>query len=335
MGDSSYKVIRFREEQEDLWDKFVNEKAINGTFLQTRRFLNYHPKGRFIDHSYMIYDKKKNLVAVVPACEEEIEGKKVLYSHKGSTFGGIIIDKKNYKVEKVVDIIEALEQQIYQDGMQEIIYKITADTFSIESSYLLEYCLYYKGYVEYKELNLLVDFRKCSKDLKNNLAQGKRTNVNNCEKEGCQCRVLVEELEIERFYNILCNNLQKYNVKPVHTLQELNELRKCRLKDEIEFFGVYLNEQLIAGAMMFYFNKVKVAHTQYLCALSEYNTLSPMTYLYYSLMVEMRRRGYQEITWGIVTENLGRYINMGLAKSKEAYGGEYSINRTFRKELNS
>lgn len=85
--------------------------------------------------------------------------------------------------------------------------------------------------------------------------------------------------------------------------------------------------------MMFYFNKVNVAHTQYLCALPEYDGLSPMSFLYYSLIKEMKIRGYKKLTWGIVTEEQGKYLNMGLANSKEAFGGEYSINRIYSKIL--
>ena len=180
MDDMLYKAVRYKKEYECVWDEFVSEKSVNGTFLQTRRFLNYHPEGRFIDHSYMVYEEKGNLIPVVPACEELIEGKHVLYSHKGSTFGGLIIGMKKYKVEKVIGIINCVEKQAYEDGIQEIVYKITAGPFSIENSELLEYCLYYRGYEEYKELNLLVDLESCGENLKKNLAQGKRTNVTNC-----------------------------------------------------------------------------------------------------------------------------------------------------------
>ena len=44
-------------------------------------------------------------------------------------------------------------------------------------------------------------------------------------------------------------------------------------------------------------------------------------------------RGYKKLTWGIVTEEQGKYLNMGLANSKEAFGGEYSINRIYSKIL--
>ena len=42
MADIS--IIPFIKEYEERWDEFVLKKAVNGTFLQTREFLNYHPK---------------------------------------------------------------------------------------------------------------------------------------------------------------------------------------------------------------------------------------------------------------------------------------------------
>ena len=53
---------KYNEKDEKKWDDFVMEKSINGTFLQTRRFLNYHPKDRFVDESIIIYNKKNNIL---------------------------------------------------------------------------------------------------------------------------------------------------------------------------------------------------------------------------------------------------------------------------------
>ena len=65
MNELSYEVIRFQEEDAAVWDDFLLQ-TVNGTFLQSRRFLSYHPAGRFVDCSLMIYDKKHHLVAVWP-----------------------------------------------------------------------------------------------------------------------------------------------------------------------------------------------------------------------------------------------------------------------------
>lgn len=46
-----FRFEKYDESSEKQWDQFISEKSINGTFLQSRRFLNYHPKGRFKDVS--------------------------------------------------------------------------------------------------------------------------------------------------------------------------------------------------------------------------------------------------------------------------------------------
>lgn len=49
---------------------FVMYNSINGTFLQTRRFLNYHSKFRFKDAS-ILFLFNENVVAVCPGCDEQ------------------------------------------------------------------------------------------------------------------------------------------------------------------------------------------------------------------------------------------------------------------------
>lgn len=330
---SEYIVCEFKEEMNEVWDRFILQESINGTFLQSRNFLSYHPKERFRDYSLMIYDEKKHLVALCPACLVNDElGREHFIAHKGSTFGGLVINKKNYSPQKVISMLEAVESYLSQKKVCSITHKITPDIFSKEKSDLLQYCLYYKGYEPIEELSLYVDFQDYDENIYKNLSQGKRTDVNNCIKAGMEYRTLTSEAEIEEFYNILCSNLAKFDTTPVHSLDELLEFKNERLKEICEFVGIYYQEKLVAGGMLFHFSN-EVVHTQYLCALSEYNRLSPMSFLYYSILVEMKERGYRIVSWGTTTEEQGKYLNVGLAKSKEAYGSKYAVNWTYRKNL--
>ena len=86
---------------------------------------------------------------------------------------------------------------------------------------------------------------------------------------------------------------------------------------------------MIAGSMMFYFPKVHCAHTQYLAARQDYNKLSPMTYMYYSMIKKMKELGYKKVSWGTATEDLGSYLNIGLITSKEDFGSRYCNNLTY------
>ena len=52
---TKFSIKCHTQEQEENWDSFVKQKSMNGTFLQTRKFINYHPKDRFKDCSLMIY----------------------------------------------------------------------------------------------------------------------------------------------------------------------------------------------------------------------------------------------------------------------------------------
>ena len=61
-----WTVQPYTADQEAAWDRFVMQESGNGTFLQTRNFLNYHPAGRFEDASLMVYNEHGGLGAVVP-----------------------------------------------------------------------------------------------------------------------------------------------------------------------------------------------------------------------------------------------------------------------------
>ncbi|MDR1533405.1 MAG: hypothetical protein LBS62_14700 [Clostridiales bacterium] len=89
------------------WDDFIDNYSINGTFLQCRRFLNYHGE-RFKDCSLMFYRKDK-LACVCPACEIMADSGKDFSSNKGSTFGGLIFSGKEYTSSHVLEIIQTLK----------------------------------------------------------------------------------------------------------------------------------------------------------------------------------------------------------------------------------
>lgn len=327
----TFFVKAYEEKFREQWDHFIFE-SVNGTFLQSRNFLNYHEKGRFEDCSLMVFDAKGHLAAVVPACVVRTEEQKCFYSHKGSTYGGIIIGSKYYSVQKILHIIDCIEKYLLDLKFSSIRLKLTPDLFAYESGDVLQYCLYQKGYSDINELNLYVDLREDGYDIYKSMSQGKRTDVNNCKRAGMQYRDIKTEEELKEFYDILCSTLKKYNVKPVHSLQELIEFKNVRLPNICEFKAVYYEGKMVAGGMLFNFVD-NCMHTQYLCATEEFNKLSPMTFLYYCILCEMKERDFHYVSWGITTEDNGKYINIGLTKSKEAYGSKYQINSTLYKNI--
>lgn len=331
--ENKYHIIRYENIYEEKWDRFIFEKSVNGTFLQSRRFLNYHPAGRFEDASFMILDEKGNVEAVIPGCVQYENNKKVFYSHKGSTFGGIVIAEGVYIAKKVIDIVELAEDYLRSMNFQKIVYKITPTFFSKEASDLLEYALFYEKYTEEKELNLYIDFDTYKDNVISNISRGKKRYIRQCIKEGMRLQPLEREEDIRKLHVMLTDNLKKYSLKPIHTAEELVLLKNKFISDECGFYGIFLHEDLIAASMVFYFYNVGTAHTQYLCARPEFDAFSPMTYLYYCMIEEMKRKGFKRLSWGISSEHGGRELNWGLTQSKESYGSRHSVNRILSKEI--
>lgn len=331
-----YEIARYKEEQASVWDTFLDE-TVNGTFLQSRRFLSYHPVGRFEDCSLMIYDAKGNLAGLCPGAAQVRDGKRIFVSHPGSTFGGLLVPPKHYKAEKILAMLEALEGAWAGEGFEAADLRITPSIFAQQADDLMEYALVYRGWREDVELNLSIDYDNYREPVEFNFSQGKRSECHKAKRLGMYGRPLASREELVSFYEILCKNLAKYDASPVHTIEELQDFAEARLQNECEFFGVFLpqatGERMLAGGMMFYFDSVHVAHTQYLAAVTDYASYSPMTFLCAYLIETMRKRGYKRMTFGISTEQRGKVLNRGLTSSKEAFGSRHSVNRKFWKDL--
>ena len=324
-------IEKYDASKEVIWDKFVEQKSMNGTFLQTRNFLNYHGE-KFRDASLMFY-MNSNLVAVCPACEESRNGEKVFYSHHGSTYGGLVVATDIYKIEKILMLIDELEKFLKMRGYTKCVLKPTMKLLTQQNMELLDFCLYYKKYKEYRELNLYIDYQNYAEDTLQNLSHMKQRLVKKCIKAGVVLREITQPEEIKAFYNILEENLQKFHTKPVHTYEELLDLYYNRITENVRFYGAYLSEELVAGTMVFLFKKQKCAHTQYLAAAPQYHKMSPMSFVYYSIAKLYQEIGYKALSWGITTEHLGTEINMGLTNNKEAYGSSYLVNSIYEKKL--
>ena len=48
------EIKKYTDDMQEKWDEFVQYQSCNGTFLQTRNFLNYHGN-KFKDTSFAIY----------------------------------------------------------------------------------------------------------------------------------------------------------------------------------------------------------------------------------------------------------------------------------------
>ena len=325
------EIIRYTSDYEEKWDRFVLSNSINGTFLQTRLFFNYHPEGRFKDCSILVM-QGSNIVAVIPACETTEDGKRCFFSHKGSTFGGLVISKSKYNISTLEDIFQLIEQYLVDEGYECAYFKSTSDVFSKESTDLIDYYFYKNGYGTINELSFYIDCSRIEEDITKTWASGRRRDYKYSLNNNMEFRRLINDEELESFYSILNDNLARHNAKPVHTIEELKEFRDERFVDEVDFYGVFYENKLIAGTMLFYFGS-DVLHTQYLAQNAEYSHLFTMNFLNYNLIKLAKERGFRKFSFGISTEQKGKVLNTGLAVFKEGFGTQFCNNRSYYKIL--
>lgn len=318
-----FEILPYTKEIESRWDRFVMEESVNGTFLQTRRFLNYHPAERFKDASFVM-EKSGIIVAVFPG-NETPDGAWI--SHQGSTFGGPVISNGFYSGSKMLEIVKTMDEFLTQK-YKRIKFKPTAKTFCKEPTDLLEYALEHEGYERHSELSAytLLDseldpLECCKRECRHNFRLAEKNNLTYRE---------IKSDEMETFYKFLEISKAKYNTKPVHTLAELEDLQK-RLPGEILFRGIWQGEQYLSGLMMFAFNNAKAVHFQYLAPDESFKQMNATTVLFVEAMREAAKNGYEKFSWGISTENGGKFLNENLFRFKESFGSKAVINPSYTK----
>lgn len=322
-------IENYTENIEKEWDEFVLGKSMNGTFLQTRKFINYHPKDRFKDCSLCIR-KGNELVATIMACEIEDEGKRTFFAHKGSTFGGITISEKIHSATAISELFDLLNDNLINRGFQKAYIKMVPRMYQNKNTDILDYFLYKNGYSCFNELNYYMQLKRYKGDVPAAFSKSKRRDYRYSLNNNLEFKVLTSKEEIADFYKVLRMNLEKLNLKAVHSLEDLYDLKFNRFFEDIKFYGVYLEGKMIAGSMVFIFNG-NIFHTQYLSSDEEYLKLFPMDFLITNLIETAVNNGMKKFSFGICTEDQGRYLNLGLSRFKEGFGVEFGINRSYEK----
>ncbi|MCR5204103.1 MAG: GNAT family N-acetyltransferase [Lachnospiraceae bacterium] len=323
------QIVKYTDSLESKWDNFVNKESVNGTFLQTRNFLNYHPIGRFEDSSILIMNGP-NIVAVIPASRKNIDGKLTFCSHMGSTFGGMVLSRSAYNVSNLEKIFPLLDRFLIDEGYQKVIMKATSDIFSDKRMALLDYEFFRYGYNQYNEIAFFLKCNNLPEDGMSMMSASRRRDYKYSLKNDFRIECLKTDEQVKEFYMILEENLKKFDTVPVHSVEELLDFKNHRLSDLVRFYGVFEENRLVAGTMLFDFNH-KVLHTQYLACLPEYNSKFAMNYMDYNLIMIAKNEGFDIFSFGTSTGNHGKELNLGLALYKEGFGCDYSVNRTYYK----
>ncbi|WP_422081510.1 GNAT family N-acetyltransferase [Ulvibacterium sp.] len=295
------ELKKYTKEDHEIWDNFI-ESSKNGIFLFYRDYMDYHAD-RFVDHSVIVAEKNK-VIALFPANEKEDK----IISHSGLTFGSLIMSY-GIKTAKVLEVFQLIMEYYTKLGFSKIILKIPAHIFhrypSEEDLYALN------------RLNASLIRRDISSVIRINnrirFLRSKRRAVQKCFRDKID---FLENNDFTEYWDLLTEVVSKFNVKPVHSLQEIVYLNKL-FPEKIRLFEARKEGRLLAGAVIYDYDNV--IHVQYQANSQEGRKMGALEFLHHNLInkIFMEREYY---SFGISSENEGKKLNRGLIQQKERMG---------------
>ena len=321
-------IVPYSKKYMNEWDDFVLNRSSNGNFLQSRNFLDYHPEGRFRDASIM-FVKDSEIAAVIPA--NEVEDGRVLLSHQGSTFGGLVVGRKYANTLGYNWIFREMIDYFQKKGYERAELKNHSQLYSPDDCFneLLDYYFQLKGFSVRGEIGFFLDLSTLPDNYQNSFEKLRKRKLNKARRENLWFKKLSDEKEIGTFYEVLQDNMKKFNTVPVHTLSELLNFKQQRLRNVVSFYGVYHGKKMIAGSMVFSFCGKKVFHTQYLASRQDCLELCPNEFLYTALIDEACGLGYHYLSYGTSSLEHGLVYNESLGRFKESFNTDTYMNRCY------
>ncbi|WP_426431010.1 GNAT family N-acetyltransferase [Winogradskyella sp. HB-48] len=307
----NFKVLQYKPSYKKDWDTFTL-KSNQQTFLFLRDFMDYH-SDRFQDYSLLLY-KDDELIALLPANKVG----DAVYSHQGLTYGGLIY-KSTLQSQEFIGILKTVLEYLSENGIKSLLIKELPFVFldNQTNNPLAYLCFKLNAQLQRMDMHstLELKFKSYNKSRKNGYKRGLKNNL-----------IVKEVDDFEDFWNtILIPNLDnKHDVKPVHSLEEI-QLLKSRFPNKIRQFNVYHNNIIVAGTTIF--ETKHVAHSQYISGNRDKNTLGSLDFLHHYLLEDIfGDKTY--FNFGISNENNGQHVNEGLQYWKEGFGAR-SITQGF------
>lgn len=313
----SYTIRKYQSSDYSLWNEFV-ANAKNATFLFHRDFMEYH-QDRFEDYSLLVFDEKNHLKAILPANRVGDN----LYSHQGLTYGGLVINASTLLFE-VIQMSQVLLRFLYKQQILKLYLKIIPFIYNDIPSDEMEYISFLLHAKLYRRDAIAI------LDITNQIEKS-RVRKRGIEK-GLNNNLVIKEVDdFEIFWNeLLIPNLkERYNVAPVHTLDEIRYL-KLKFPTKIKQFNVYLDKKVLGGVTIF--ETDNVIHPQYIAGNKDFNNLYGGLDFLYDYLINKVYRESKYFDFGISNEKNGMQLNEKLHYWKESFGARTVVQNFYEIE---
>jgi len=315
--------IKENLELDSIWNNEIFQNQQQTIFL-SKKFLDYHPPERFnLLNLFIFLDKK--LFLIIPCVKNNNE----LFSHSGTTYGGIIqfFEGTNEECDRVYfELKEFLKKNNYKSitfrlpPREFIPHSINSFINSIED--FEELFNEEETYVDLTRNNFI--------DLKQ--SGYRRNHVRDINKiqlieSDLEITKVKNKKELSEYYEILENNLKKHNVKPTHSKSELSWLLD-NFKNQIWIDILKFKEKIVSGIVIFKMND-EVLHYFYGSIDYNFKQIGAIKYLYWQTMKKAQKDNFKLINFG-VDSKFGEEQNHTLRSFKLGFGGLHTHRRTVR-----
>ena len=299
-----FEIVRYTADKAKEWNQFVAESK-NGTFLFDRHYMDYH-SDRFQDYSLMFY-RDGGLYALLPANRED----NILWSHRGLTYGGIIMNAES-TAARIQQLFRELNDYLRADGFIKVVYKPVPHIFhripSEEDIYSLFSVCDAKLIDRSISSTLILQYPlKWHRDRRYGINKAKAHDV-----------TVDESQDLRGFWEVLTFNLRnKYDSCPVHSLEEIELLHDC-FPQQIRLFTASKDGKVLGGTVLYITSTV--VHTQYISANLEGKQWRVIDALFDYLLHECDWQ-QRYFDFGTSNEEDGRILVEPLIYQKEGFGG--------------
>ncbi len=307
-----FKIYRYTDTDRNLWDNFV-PLGNNGTLFHLRSFLNYHPPGRFLDHSLLV-EKKGKLFSVFPAAEKKIGNHNCLVSHPGSSVGSFIVPD-NLSIADSFDLVKTLISYTRKTKLSRIRITLPPNIYQKRLSNYMDFS-FFKNNFHYvtRDITSVLFLEETINDTVKKFRSSHQRSIRKAKESGVVVR---QSKDFKSFYKILSKNLKiRHNVSPTHSLEELIKIHTL-FPTRCNLFAAFLNEKMIAGVVNFIVNDQTVL-AFYISHDKDYGDYRAVNLLFYTIFEWAIESNYKIYDFGTFTVN--GEPNMGLGRFKENFG---------------
>jgi hypothetical protein len=301
----SISIVQYSSKHKDEWDSLIS-KAKNSPFFAKRDFMEYHAD-RYQDFSFLAEFDGKFIAAVPASINKERD---TVISHAGLTFGGIFVHQ-SLKTPTYLRLFREIIIYLHKNKIRKFIYKVPPTCYHKTPSEEDVYAIHLHG----GKL-----FRRDIGTILNPESLGEYSNLRKrMIKKGKDLSIEISETDnFELFWPLLEDVLQnRHGVSTVHTLKEITYLKR-RCEGNIRLFLAIQKKNILAGTVIF--ESDSVAHAQYIAS-SELGKKNGALDLIFNHLIKNEFKNKKWFSFGISSENSGKFINEGLIRYKESFGG--------------